>query len=143
MKTQTYNSVKDQTATCDNNVLVNRLLGNKENKYRIWDFSKKEMTKTYSINDLNHPHKKALLYINQKDCNEDEIYEGDFVRVGGLVELIVILDGILCAYNYKIHGEINKITVEDENDVRVYDAEHFKSYEIIGNIFQNPEFLTQ
>ena len=40
MKTQNNDSAQDQTATCDNNVLANRLLGNKENKYRIWDFSK-------------------------------------------------------------------------------------------------------
>ena len=45
MKTQNNDSVKDQNATCDNNVLANRLLGNKENKYRIWDFSKNEISK--------------------------------------------------------------------------------------------------
>ena len=122
-------------------VLANRLLLNAPIKYKIWDKIKKEMTKIYSINDLNHPFKKALKYINQNDSNDDEIYEGDFVKVGGLIELIVVIDGILCAYNYKIYGEIKKINVDDENDIKVCDSKYFQCYEIIGNIFENPEFL--
>ena len=37
--------INNQNPHIAKHVLANRLLGNKENKYRIWDFSKNEISK--------------------------------------------------------------------------------------------------
>ena len=80
-------------------------------------------------------------FIGQKDANKKDIFNGDIVKVGGLVEVVEIIDGMLCSYNQKIYGKRNSISVDDEDDVRVCDSNHFEPYEIIGNIYENPELL--
>ncbi len=80
-------------------------------------------------------------YIGQKDLHGKKIYDGDFVKVGGLVELVSIIDGMLCSYNVKIYGKRKSISVDDEDDIRVCDSNYFQVYEIIGNIYDNPELI--
>lgn len=78
-------------------------------------------------------------YINQKDSNGHMICEGDFLQVGGLVELVSYVDGILCSHSIRIYGEVKIINVYADFDPKVYDSNYFESFKIIGNLFQNPE----
>ena len=75
------------------------------------------------------------------DKNGKEIYEGDIVKVGGLVEVVEIIDGMLCSYSHKIYGKRNTISIDDVDDVRVCDSSYFEPYEIIGNIYERPDLL--
>ena len=68
-----------------------------------------------------------------------EIYEGDIVRVGGLVQWVRYIDGILICSRH----DIEYVTQEHNTEAaEVVDSrDYFEPYEVIGNIYENKELL--
>lgn len=107
-------------------------------KFRAWDGE--EM-----YNDVHHvgdkvfdpnggfwrEYKEAMQYTGLKDKNGKEIYEGDLVKT-----------------NY---GKIGSIVYHEERAAFIiHDSNHFNELlyheyytEVIGNIYENPELLTE
>jgi len=131
MRTIKFRALKDDVSNCV--FYYGSLIYDKLGNPRIHDVD----------TDLFHTCIKGTesQFIGLKDLSGKEIYEGDFVKIGGLVELVSIIDGMLCCYNVRIYGKIEAISVDDENDVRVCESDYFNCYEIIGNIHENPELI--
>lgn len=80
-------------------------------------------------------------FVGQQDKNKKDIFNGDIVKVGGLIEVVEIIDGILCSYSHEIYGKRTSVSVFDEDDIVVRDSNYFENYEVIGNIYETPELL--
>ena len=120
----------------------------REFKFRVWDHIHKIMMKlsevnTYSVIDiLSNTFKESLSvmqYTGLKDKNGKEIYEGDICKV------------INYASDYlKIHGKMYCV-ISWSNTTGFY-GKGFgvpttfsigEEFEVIGNIYENPELLEQ
>jgi len=127
---------------------------NRETKFRAWDFIKKEMFEVTNIDfssrmvhgigkegfndcdgwDLDdQPECHLMEYTGLKDKNGKEICEGDILKDGdGRVESVV--SGVeFCELS---HGSGNIISAYRFE--KIYD---FRSVEIIGSIYENPDLL--
>ena len=135
MKTQNDNSVKDQNATCDNNMLANRLYefrgvnkSNNEIIYGNYYFDGK-----YHFIDKCFEHRKEVYaksvsqFTGLKDIEGKEIYEGDIILGYNNPHVVTFADGAFYL-TYKNSSVRLSITCG--------------ALKIIGNIFENPE-LTQ
>lgn len=99
----------------------------------------------YDENDMtNTPYEVDINTVGQftemKNENDEEIYEGDIVKVGGLIEIVRYIDGILCCYNERIYGFHERLEIETE-DLIVSETDYFIPYDVIGNIYENYEIL--
>ena len=77
-----------------------------------------------------------------KDKNGKEIYEGDIVKApyldpifGGVVNNMFV--NIVVGYNK------GSFVLEYDGNLRVYISDLYDNIEIIGNIYDNPELLTE
>lgn len=77
-----------------------------------------------------------------KDKNGKEIYEGDIVKApyldpifGGVVNNMFV--NIVVGYNK------DSFVLEYDGNLRVYISDLYDNIEIIGNIYDNPELLTE
>ena len=135
MKTQNNDSAQDQTATCDNNVLANRLYefrgvnkSNNEIIYGNYYFDGK-----YHFIDKCFEHRKEVYaksvsqFTGLKDIEGKEIYEGDIILGYNNPHVVTFADGAFYL-TYK------------NSSVRL--SRTCGALKIIGNIFENPE-LTQ
>lgn len=118
-------------------------------KFRAWNNIVGRMSECYTIEELhkqevNFMNITLMQYIGHQDKNRKEIYDGDIVKVGGLIEVVLYVKGILCCYSPKIYGEINDIKDElEENGINVSCLNYFEAYEVIGNIYENPELINK
>jgi uncharacterized phage protein (TIGR01671 family) len=80
-------------------------------------------------------------FTGQVDASGRRVFAGDIAKIGGSHEVVEYIDGILCSYAKKIYGNCDKISIDDRHDHRVYSSDYFKGYEIVGNIYENPELL--
>ena len=126
---------------------------NRKIKFRIWDIENKEMLRVQELdfeptfyggriairpdqyNDYFDTEDMILMqYTGLHDKNGKEIYEGDIVKV-----------------TYKNETEIFEVRYDEENtcfrmyykDLKFLDfaIEEVDLYEVIGNIYDNPELL--
>lgn len=107
----------------------------REIKFRAWDGFQKKM---FDIKSLKLPHREDLspeVYLMQftglLDKNGKEIYEGDILSIDNS-------NTEVCFYN-------GSFVVKDYFEGRPYDyLSHFDELDIkiIGNIYENPELLT-
>lgn len=135
---------------------------NRELKFRAWDESRKEMITEFGLLKENMPqllqneedgyifcgHSQdngdwlepiLMQYTGLKDKNGKEIYEGDVIRQSS----------DLCIIEYCVGGFDCQMLVELKNGGTLRGSVYNFSFlsekycEIIGNIYENPELLTQ
>lgn len=145
MKTQNNDSAQDQAATCDNNVLANRLFRG---------FSKKQNNWIYG--DLIHTPEKRMRIINYTDVSSDGV--DNFVTINEMVEAKSVsqFTGLKDIEGKKIYEGDIILGYNNPHVVTFADGAFYLTYKnssvrlsitcgalkIIGNIFENPE-LTQ
>jgi uncharacterized phage protein (TIGR01671 family) len=88
-------------------------------------------TETYSVESST-----VSQFINFKDKNDKEIYEGDIVASEG-INFLVKWDKMECSFIL-----YNKLCSFKTNDFNFVDFK-FKQVEVIGNVFDNPDLLSE
>jgi len=69
----------------------------------------------------------------------NKIYSGDIVKIGGLIEIVCYINGVLCCFSENIYGKIEFLDVDESESLIVSSYDYFDNYDVIGNIYQNPE----
>lgn len=118
----------------------------KEIKFRVWDLIGKRMLKWGDIMHLpaweifpGTPEQRAynvMQYTGIKDKFKKELYDGDIIMVGSrednIIYQVMYDDENLCYIAYQcVHGTKIAINIGDINRIC--------KFEIIGNIYENPE----
>ncbi|MGL6186112.1 MAG: YopX family protein [Clostridium chrysemydis] len=121
----------------------------REIKFRAWDKTTKKLQDVYSINFGNKDvwlkeNKKRIIganffeielmqYIGLKDKNGKEIYEGDILKDDyGKIDRVIYYDYMFDLENFYDNGyEIANQAFSEGTD----------KFEVIGNIYENPELL--
>ncbi|MGG1017370.1 YopX family protein [Bacillus subtilis] len=110
----------------------------REIKFQAWDLDAEQMYNWESIKQLfhehlAHPRVKIRQYTGLKDKNGREIYEGDIVIDERKNSAEVVFDdGCFCVIGYL--GDLRTHPIRDS----LFCGERF---EVIGNIYENPELL--
>jgi len=130
---------------------------NREIKFRIWDVGNKEMLEVQELDfeptfyggriairpdqysDYFDTEEMILMqYTGLHDKNGKEIYEGDIVycqtKYGKAKAIIKFINGKFVAY-------WNSALTHPENGHHIASYEINKRFEVIGNIYDNPELL--
>lgn len=111
----------------------------REIKFRAWNEFDRRMNVDICIGDkLHYEYDAFMQYTGFKDINENEIYEGDIVNAKA-------------EKRYSENSCIGEIIYSDDVAYQVVDKGNscglslawggWESFEIIGNIYQNPELL--
>ena len=126
----------------------------REIKFRAWDKNNKKMLPNAapSIEHGNHFHyrdeygcfciiskdnSELMQFTGLLDKNGKEVYEGDIIK-NKRGQCVVCYDGIHQSLGYRNAKRTQKGTCSDMNAT----IEEFqKQFEIIGNIYENPELL--
>jgi len=115
----------------------------REIEFRAWDKDRNEMTKVYEIQwyfgELYKVNGERNVYELMQstgllDKNGVEIYEGDIVDAD-FVGYLYITGAVEWSFNNAAFGIKNKDWYEMLNGI--------KSIEVIGNIYESPNLLTQ
>lgn len=120
---------------------------NREIKFRAWDEVSEKMLNWNDFLDTNMkntfiaPESTGLIlmqYTGLHDKNGKEIYEGDIVycqtKYGKAKAIIKFINGKFVAY-------WNSALTHPENGHHIASYEINKRFEVIGNIYDNPELL--
>lgn len=125
---------------------------NIEIKFRAWDKSTNSMFENIQnhINDkvfafgkmLNNDRFVIMQFTRLKDKNGKEIYEGDVFNHGFFRKVIVVWNENICAFQYAYHAIGKGTGIGGRITGTLYKHESESRYEVIGNVYENPELLT-
>lgn len=122
--------------------IINQI-GKREIKFRAWDEDEAKMF--YDLErspsfDWWLDQFGVMQYTGLKDKNGKEIYEGDIVRINNFGETIINQANGVVVWD---KDGLDYNVVDSNNDFLIAFGLNKSQYEIIGNIFENPELLTQ
>jgi len=108
----------------------------REIKFRVWDIEKKQMLHIHTLflknKDEICPPGILMQYTGLKDKNGKEIYEGDIVHFQS-------------QFSHESFTEVVGWEIENGDEMGTYTGFGLfykaKEYEVIGNIYENPELL--
>ena len=83
----------------------------------------------------------VMQYTNLEDENGKEIYEGDLVKIDAGYGGDHFYKECIAEIKYDAPGFYPHNLNDEDGVVWQDDCYHFKSFEIIGNIYENPELL--
>ncbi len=134
----------------------------RELKFRGYNKRKNEIVEVFGITpdsimcqyrdkiflDLRESVEQITQYIGIKDKYGTKIYEGDFIRVGNSIKMLVCFGNTIHKVVSKYNGQIKEITMtgfyfKDMEGKEVLAQTNLisKEIEIIGNIYENPELM--
>lgn len=133
----------------------------RETKFRAWDKENKEMTTTFDISSqgvitknfvgqarITINHYILMQYTGLKDKNGKEIYCSDILRhykykSKSIIEWSLFGWGmkVKTKKGIRVYG-ISQQSRQDEWDCDKTGAYKLDNFEIIGNIYENPELIT-
>lgn len=112
-------------------------------KFRAWDREKGEWTlpspcvSHSNFLEIGNESIEVMQFTNLFDKNGKEIYEGDVVRFGDNV----IHDGALAHCVWLNTGFVYHILTGQYKNKYTDMSDTWRSYEVVGNIYEQPELL--
>ena len=115
-------------------------------KFRAWDKSQKYMAyqgmpdlETLQSFIFHFGDKELMQFVGLKDCKGREIYEGDIVQYKSITNFGDDVSHCKNTVKYK-DGSFYPLPIEEHCEDEWY-SEQKEDYEIIGNIYENPNIL--
>jgi uncharacterized phage protein (TIGR01671 family) len=113
-------------------------------KFRFWHTEHKAMLQWDDVQDnslqflFSYGTLERMQYTGLKDKNGKEIYEGDIVHCDGYWDMYFIFDEEKCQF-----GVLATDWVVTQGKPHYLSRTTLSSYEVIGNIYENPDYLNQ
>lgn len=114
----------------------------REIKFRAWHKNNKSMCMNVATNLLNRVYLIFMQYTGLKDVNDKEIYEGDIVDATYCIDGclyysedeygIVVWDEKKCGFRIKFDDKVDTTRMS-----------YYRYFEVVGNIYENPELLKE
>lgn len=110
----------------------------REIKFRAWNGGVMTFFKLgehLNIEFINNPNNKVMQFTGLKDKNKKDIYEGDVLEIGGdKIRAVVYWNDKFAWWDLEDYEHSLGLLIE---------TRRFVDIEVIGNIYENPELLTQ
>jgi uncharacterized phage protein (TIGR01671 family) len=114
-------------------------------KFRVWD--NVDYMSTFTLDDVMQrkivftSDCHVMQFTGLADKHGIDIYEGDIIYIPLYGNAIIIWNDDVCSFQYAYHAIGKGTSIGGRMTNTMYKHESIIKYEIIGNIYQNPEFI--